>query len=60
MPAPVSSAASGAVNWADMERKMILDALLQAKGRKNRAAEILGWARSTLWRKMKHYEIESS
>jgi transcriptional regulator of acetoin/glycerol metabolism len=37
---------------------MILDALIQAKGRKQAAAEILGWGRSTLWRKMKQYEIK--
>lgn len=47
----------GATSWPDMERQMILDALYKAKGRKSRAAEILGWGRSTLWRKMKHYGI---
>ncbi len=37
---------------------MIMDALIKAGGRKNRAAEILGWGRSTLWRKMKRYGID--
>lgn len=46
-----------ATSWPDMERQMILDALYKAKGRKSKAAEILGWGRSTLWRKMKHYGI---
>ncbi|SLM31223.1 Sigma54 specific transcriptional regulator, Fis family [Desulfamplus magnetovallimortis] len=45
-------------SWADREREMILDALLKAKGRKQVASEILGWGRTTLWRKMKQYEIE--
>ena len=43
--------------WAVAERDMILDALLRAKGRKQIAANLLGWGRSTLWRKMKQYEI---
>ncbi|WP_027370274.1 sigma-54 interaction domain-containing protein [Desulfovermiculus halophilus] len=48
-----------AKSWPEMEQQMILDALYKAKGRKRRAAEILGWGRSTLWRKMKHYGIDS-
>ena len=44
--------------WADVERKLIIDALVQARGRRGRAAEILGWGRSTLWRKMKRYGID--
>jgi DNA-binding NtrC family response regulator len=44
-------------DWPTIERQMILDALVKAGGRKNKAAAALGWARSTLYRKMKHYEI---
>jgi len=44
-------------SWPDVERKIILDALARAKGRRNEAARLLGWARSTLWRKMKQYNI---
>lgn len=44
--------------WAALERKMILDALVKSGGRRNNAAEILGWGRSTLWRKMKQYGID--
>ena len=47
------------LNWEVMERKMIMEALLKAKGRRNKAASILGWGRSTLWRKMKQYGIAS-
>jgi transcriptional regulator with PAS, ATPase and Fis domain len=43
--------------WSDIEKQMIIDALVKASGRKNKAAVSLGWARSTLWRKMKHYGI---
>ncbi|SMC94728.1 PAS domain S-box-containing protein [Desulfocicer vacuolatum DSM 3385] len=44
--------------WANAEREMILDAMVRAKGRKQVAADLLGWGRSTLWRKMKQYEIQ--
>lgn len=44
--------------WAEVERRMIVDALVQAKGRKHTAAELLGWGRTTLWRKMKQYGLE--
>ncbi|MEW6138994.1 MAG: sigma 54-interacting transcriptional regulator [Thermodesulfobacteriota bacterium] len=43
--------------WHEAERRMILDALLKARGQKAKAAEYLGWARSTLWRKMKSHGI---
>ncbi len=49
----------GEESWAAVERKMILDALLRSRGRRGKAAELLGWGRSTLWRKMKHYGIEA-
>jgi DNA-binding NtrC family response regulator len=42
-----------------MERQMIIDALIQAKGRKSKAASALGWGRSTLWRKINRYGLES-
>ncbi|RQD64710.1 MAG: PAS domain S-box protein [Desulfonatronovibrio sp. MSAO_Bac4] len=44
--------------WMDMEKKMILEALVAAKGKKSKAADILGWGRSTLWRKMKKLGLE--
>ncbi len=44
--------------WASAERVLIMDALIKAKGKKNRAAKILGWGRSTLWRKIKQYKID--
>jgi two-component system response regulator AtoC len=47
------------MNWSGMEKRMILEALVRSKGRKGKAADLLGWGRSTLWRKMKEYDIES-
>jgi two-component system, NtrC family, response regulator AtoC len=43
--------------WVEAEKEMIINTLIEARGKKSRAAEILGWGRSTLWRKMKQYEI---
>lgn len=45
-------------NWRAAEKKMILEAMIKAKGSRTRAAAILGWGRSTLWRKMKRLGIE--
>ena len=44
--------------WPSIQRRMILNALLEANGKKNIAAKILGMGRSTLWRKIKQYKIE--
>ena len=48
------------VDWSRVERRMIMDALVKVNGRRSRAAHLLGWGRSTLWRKMKQYGIASS
>lgn len=44
--------------WSSIQREMIMDALKQANGKKRDAAKILGWGRSTLWRKIKQYKID--
>jgi transcriptional regulator with PAS, ATPase and Fis domain len=57
---PAETETSGAKpedSWQSLERQMILDALVKAKGRRSVAADILGWGRSTLWRKMKVYGL---
>lgn len=56
--APNESQENLDLNWATIERKMIMEALLKAKGRRTKAAALLGWGRSTLWRKMKQYGID--
>lgn len=48
------------VHWDDIEKAMIIEALMKAKGRRGKAAQILGWGRSTLWRKLRKYNIVSS
>jgi transcriptional regulator with PAS, ATPase and Fis domain len=53
-----SGGAEGDETWISVERRMIMDALVKAKGRRTRAADILGWARSTLWRKMKQHGLD--
>lgn len=45
-------------SWPETEKQMILEALARAGGRRGKAAGILGWGRSTLWRKMKHHQID--
>ncbi len=59
-PAPRGAdgpSADGGFDWSTVERKMIMDALLKVKGRRSKAAQLLGWGRSTLWRKMRRYGI---
>jgi len=45
------------LNWREMERRMISEALLKSRGNRTKAAKILGWGRSTLWRKMKQHNL---
>lgn len=58
MAAPAESH-RGNETWADVERRMIMEALIKAGGRKQEAADILGWGRSTLWRKIRKHGIET-
>jgi PAS domain S-box-containing protein len=44
-------------DWQQIERRLIADALIQCKGNRSKAAEMLGWGRSTLWRKMKKHGL---
>lgn len=48
---------SRAVRWDDVEKEMIIEALRKAGGKRSEAAKTLGWARSTLYRKLKYHEI---
>jgi PAS domain S-box-containing protein len=57
-PGPLGKSISDTDSWKDVERRMILDALVKSGGRKNKAAELLGWGRSTLWRKMKAHGLD--
>ena len=44
-------------DWTGIERKMIVDALMQTHGNRSKAARILGWGRTTLWRKMSQHNL---
>jgi PAS domain S-box-containing protein len=52
---PVGSVPGG---WTEIEKEMMLDALRKSGGNRSKAAEILGWGRTTLWRKLKKYKME--
>ncbi len=67
-PAPASPAEAHAIasdpapeklsgSWREIEKQRILKAMISSNGNRGRAAEIMGWSRSTLWRKMKQHEI---
>lgn len=51
---PVNKSTGG---WAEMEKEMIMDALRRTGGNRSKAAEILGWGRTTLWRKLNKYRM---
>lgn len=57
-PQVVPSSGAPAMRWQDTERRLIAEAIMKARGKKSAAAHILGWGRSTLWRKMKRYGME--
>ncbi|MCF6247500.1 MAG: sigma 54-interacting transcriptional regulator [Desulfobacula sp.] len=46
-------------NWTDVQKQIIVDALKKSNGRKGQAAKLIGWSRSTLWRKMKQLHLDS-
>jgi two-component system response regulator AtoC len=52
----LSGAASG--GWGEVEKSMILGTLTKTGGNRSKTAEMLGWSRSKLWRKIKHYGLE--
>jgi transcriptional regulator with PAS, ATPase and Fis domain len=54
--APPSRQATGE-NWTAIEKEMILQALTASKGNRRRAAGLLGWGRTTLWRKINQYGL---
>ena len=46
------------LDWREMERRIISEALLQTRGNRTKASKLLGWGRSTLWRKMKQHNLD--
>ncbi|MBW1671615.1 MAG: sigma-54-dependent Fis family transcriptional regulator, partial [Deltaproteobacteria bacterium] len=49
--------ASESISWTSVEKKMIMDALMKTGGKRGQAAKLLGWGRSTLWRKIKQHGL---
>lgn len=43
--------------WEDIEKRIIMEALIKTGGKRALAAEMLGWGRSTLWRKIKRHGL---
>ncbi len=50
---------SNAASWPEAERRLIMDTLMACRGKRSDAAKRLGWSRSKLWRKMKHYRMDT-
>ena len=48
----------GDMTVAELERQRILDAMRESRGRKSKAAELLGMSRSTLWRKLREHRLQ--
>jgi len=44
--------------WGELEKNLILKSLTETGGNRSRAAELLGWSRSKLWRKIKQHALE--
>lgn len=44
-------------SWDDHEKDLIISAMLQARGNRSQAADLLGWGRTTLWRKLKQHGL---
>jgi two-component system, NtrC family, response regulator AtoC len=57
--APLFHPPGKSATWPEVEKELILEALVRAKGNRSRAAAALGFSRSTLWRKMRHYGIDT-
>jgi transcriptional regulator with PAS, ATPase and Fis domain len=56
-PSPVQGIDESSIRVEDYEKKAILDALTKHRGNLSKAAEELGIARSTLYRKISHFGI---
>ena len=61
VPAPAPASASNAgKDWLAIEKDLIIETLTQTRGNRSKAAEILGWGRTTLWRKLKIHGLVGS
>ncbi len=44
-------------DWTNIEKEMILNAMRESGGNRTKAARLLGWGRTTLWRKLKKHQL---
>ncbi|MDD2463197.1 MAG: helix-turn-helix domain-containing protein, partial [Desulfobulbus sp.] len=56
----VPSASNAGKDWSAIEKDLIIETLTQTRGNRSKAAEILGWGRTTLWRKLKIHGLVGS
>ena len=43
--------------WQEIEKEMILEAMKKTGGNRSQASKLLGWGRTTLWRKLTRYGL---
>jgi len=46
-------------DWQSIEKALIVETLTQTRGNRSKAAALLGWGRTTLWRKLKTHGLVS-
>lgn len=54
---PPQPASKTVGNWIAIEKEMMVDALRKTGGNRSKAADLLGWGRTTLWRKLKKHKM---
>jgi len=59
-PVPAPPRPEADRDWQAIEKDLIINTLTQTRGNRSKAAEILGWGRTTLWRKLKTHGLVTS
>jgi len=59
LPESKTTARETGRDWLSIEKDLIVDTLTQTRGNRSRAAALLGWGRTTLWRKLKTHGLVS-
>lgn len=59
-PLPLIQKTAAQGSWHEIEKQMIMDALVHCRGNRTTTAKRLGWSRSKLWRKIKQYGIDAT
>lgn len=49
--------ATSGKDWHTIERDLIIETMTKTGGNRAKAAQMLGWGRTTLWRKLKHHGL---